>query len=313
MIYLKIFKCLLVLGFIFTLTGCVADSESSSTEIPNLTLPSPPTITITPMPNPSPTPVPPTPTPVTPVPTLLPDEKEDYLLDLIESNGGCKLPCFLGIQPGVSAWEEIRKVEGPLYFREQYLPDDKGSTYLYTYIEKRVENLDVAFWGAGNIIERITVDARIYLPDDPYGHFPAFAKAMRRYSLPSILSEFGVPSRILLQVQGQVEPGAGTQASILLLYDDLGILVDYWFLDIVTQNSETGILRACPNYEHNYSISLYLQNPENNTPLERMIGDVDDYALNHLLKPIENVTTLSTVDFYELFVSPNENACFDVS
>lgn len=82
--------------------------------------------------------------------------------------------------------------------------------------------------GSQNIIEQITVDARIYLPDDPYEYFPAFADAMRRYSLPNILSEFGVPSRILLQVQGQIEQNAGTQAEILMFYDSLGFIVHYF-------------------------------------------------------------------------------------
>jgi hypothetical protein len=308
----NVFKVLfLALSIVLTSAGCVADVDSP-TGIPHATSTLSPTISITPSPGSSQTAVPPTQTPMIPVPTLPPQEKERYLLDLIESNGGCELPCFLGIQPGVSMWEEIRRIEGPLYFRAQYLPYDKDSIYLYTYMEGRAENLEVGFKGSNKVIEQITVVARIYLPDDPYGYFPAFAETMHRYSLPNLLAEFGIPSRILLHVQGQAEPGAGTQASILLLYDKLGILADYWFLDSVTQDSETGALRACPNYEHTHSVSLYLQNPENNNPLERMIGGADDYALNHLLKPVQDVTTLSIEDFFNLFVEPDESDCFEV-
>lgn len=302
---------MLVLSVIATLAGCTPDSDVSMGN-PSATLTPMQATTLPPTLSPSPTPIPATSTPVTPVPTLLSEEKEIYLLNLIETNGGCVLPCFLGIRPGVSAWEEIRRVEGPLYFREQYLPGDKDSIYLYTYMEGRAENLEVEFKGPNNIIEQITVVARIYLPGDPYGYFPSFAETMHRYSLPNILGEFGMPSRILLHVQGQAEPGAGTQTSILLLYDDLGILADYWFLDIVTQNSETGALRACPNYEHTHSVRLYLQNPENINPLERMIGGADDYALNHLLKPVQDVTTLSIEDFFNLFVEPDESDCLEV-
>lgn len=66
-------------------------------------------------------------TPVTPVPTLPPKEQNAYLLNLIETNGGCELPCFLGIQPGISSWEDIRLIEGPIYFPEDYIPDAAGA------------------------------------------------------------------------------------------------------------------------------------------------------------------------------------------
>jgi len=135
---------------------------------------------------------------------------------------------------------------------------------------------------------------------------------MKQYSLPKVLSEYGVPSRVLLQVQGQVEPGAGTQAEILLFYNPLGVVVHYMFLDVVSQDSNTGILTGCPNYEYVYFINFYLQSPKDNTPLERMIGNENDYYLNSYLKPWEKLTNLSLKDFYNLFVDPNKSACFDV-
>jgi hypothetical protein len=217
----------------------------------------------------------------------------------------------LGVQPGISTWEEIRKVEGPLYFREKYIPDKSNSTFLYTYIEKRIDNFDVTLWGAGNTIEQITADARIYLPNE-HSHREKFAQAMAAYSLPNILLEYGVPSRILLQVQGQAEPNSGTQTEILLFYNQLGIVVHYFFENTVTQDSKTGILRTCPNYEHISFIKFYLQNSRTDIPLERMIDDEKSYYLNSWLHPIEKITALNVVDFYNLFSNPNKTVCFDV-
>jgi len=93
------------------------------------------------LPSPSPTVITPTSTPAPPsVPTLLPKEKESYLLNIIKTNEGCKLPCFLGIQPGISVWEDIRKIEAPLYFRESYGPDKGDSTSLYyAYLGKMLK------------------------------------------------------------------------------------------------------------------------------------------------------------------------------
>lgn len=247
------------------------------------------------------------------MPTLLPKERENYLLNRIKTNGGCKLPCFLGIHPGISVWDDIREIEAPLYFRERYYPDQGDSTSLYTYVGRDVESLNVTFWGNKHTIERITVDTIINTSDYPSGdYYSRFTDAMTQYSLPNILSEYGAPSRVLLQVEGQVEPGAGTQAEILLFYDSLGIVVHYMFLDVVSQDSNTGVLTACPKYKHVHFIRFYLQSPKDNTPLERMISKKNSYYLTSYLKPLEKLTNLSLKDFYSLFVNPSEKACFDV-
>ena len=269
------------------------------------------TATFVPTPPPSPSASPTlTRTPITPVPTLPATEQDTYLLNLIETNGGCELPCFLGIQPGVSSWEDIRPVESPIYFRESYFPKRKDER-LYLYVPPRkTRYLDVTFWGSSTLIEYITVDALISLPNDPYDYVPAFAKAVYPYALPNLLAQYGMPSRILMRAQGQIEPGAGTQAEVWLFYNDAGFMVQYFFLNVVTQDGE--VLRTCPDYSHTVFIRLYLQSPENKTPLEKMFWDPKGYYFNTHLQPIEKITALSIEDFYQLFVAPTESACFEV-
>lgn len=308
------------------LTGCMAKANPTPiattivqttvtfelpTSTPSATPSASPTFSPTRMPLPSSSPTS-TRTPITPVPTLPAAEQDAYLLKLIETNGGCELPCFFGIQPGVSSWEDIRFVEGPIYFRESYFPERKDER-LYLYVPPRkTRYFDVAFWGSSTLIEHITVDAQISLPNDPYDYVPAFAKAVYPYALPNLLAQYGMPSRILLQVLGQIEPESGTQAEIYLFYDHLGFLAHYWFLDVVTQDSETGVLRACPDYSHTVFIRLYLQASKDKTPLEKMVGGTNDYYFNTLFQPIEKITALSIEDFYQLFVAPTEITCFDV-
>jgi hypothetical protein len=52
---------------------------------------------------PAPTPKPPTPT-VPPSPTLVPtltaDQEQALVLDLLQNNAGCRLPCWWGFTPG---------------------------------------------------------------------------------------------------------------------------------------------------------------------------------------------------------------------
>lgn len=128
---------LFILVYIISITGCTSNTATVlPTEIQVSTLTPSLIKTIKPTYDASSVPAIQTSTPITPAAYYSPDGKGDYLLGLIESNGGCHFRCFLGIQPGVSNWEEIRKVEAPLYTRDRDIHDDQGTITLYTYIEK---------------------------------------------------------------------------------------------------------------------------------------------------------------------------------
>jgi hypothetical protein len=303
-----------VLLALLFLISCAPKEIQSRTTVPETLEPTrTPTSTLTSTPVLSPTAIPFTPTPVTPVPTWLPQEQEAYLLNLIETNNHCRLPCLFGIQPGISAWEEIRSVESPFYFREVYLPDSNGFLYLHSLVRDRIAQLDVAFSGSGRRIERMTATAYIFLPSDPH-YSPAIARAARGYSLPSILAEYGMPSRILFYVQRQIKPNSGTLAEILLFYDHLGFGIHYFFLNAVTQDQENSAFHTCLKYDHLESFKLYLQAPDDRTPLEKMIttdtgGRFFPYDW---LQPLEDITTLSIKDFYNRFTSSPTKDCFDL-
>jgi hypothetical protein len=306
--------------FLFMLLmGCMTNQIASPTMAPENIHTSSLTSTQTPISpaqtfTPSPTLIPTitfTSTPITPIPTLSPNEQETYLLNLIQTNGGCQLPCFLGLQPGISTWDEIKNVEGPIHSRDKYAPDTKGSTYLYTFIEKRIESFDVTLWGSDKVIEKVTVYVGMYSTSRS-SYKANLAKAMESYALPSILSQYGKPSRILLQAQGQIEPYSGTQAQILLFYDHLGFVIHYFFINIVFQDDNSYVLHICPNYDYTELIKLYLQSADNSTSLEDMIDDKDSYYLRSYLQPLEEITNLNVDEFYNLFNGTNKTVCFDV-
>ncbi len=50
----------------------------------------------------------------TPSPTLSPSEVQAYILDLLQKNAGCRLPCWWGIVPGQTAWQEAESFLAPL-------------------------------------------------------------------------------------------------------------------------------------------------------------------------------------------------------
>ena len=312
---MKRVQVLLVLLF---LMSCSPKDILSPTAVPETLGPTQtPASTLTRTPIPSQTDIPftatPVPTPVTPVPTWLPQEQEAYLLDLIETNNHCKLPCLFGIQPGVSTWEEIRNVEAPLYFRKVYIPDSQGFLDFHSHVKDEIPYLEIAFSGSGRFIERMIVAEYIFLPDDPR-YSPAMAKAAQTYFLPNILAQYGMPSRILIKAQRQFETGSGNQAELLLLYDHLGLGIHYFYTNVVRQDQENPILHTCPRNDHLERFRLYLQAPEDRTPLEKMtttpVGD--RFFPYSSLQPLQDITALRVEDFYHSFKSSQTKACLDV-
>jgi len=276
-----------------------------------------PTPPFTRTPVPSPTTIPFTatlvPTLVTPVPTWLPEAQETYLLNLIETNKDCKLPCLFGLRPGTSTWEEIRNVESPFYFRDVYRPDENGFLYLHSHVQDKITHLDAAFSGSGPHIEHMTAAVYIFLPGDPR-HSPAVTRATREYSLPSLLAEYGRPSRIRLYVQAPTLFDSRSLAEILLFYDQLGFGVHYFFANVVGQDPVNAAVRTCFRDNRLERFKLYLQAPDDRTPLLKMVTTAvgDRFFPYDWLRPLDEVTSLSIEDFYERFTKSPVVDCFDL-
>lgn len=112
------YLCVVMVVSLMLLNGCVASVALTPTFpiatpilITDTPTSSPVPPTHTPLPTPTrnpPTPKPPTPT-VTPSPTMAPtltaDQEQSLVLDLLQNNAGCQLPCWWGFMPGKATWQ----------------------------------------------------------------------------------------------------------------------------------------------------------------------------------------------------------------
>jgi len=64
-------------------------------------------------------------------PTLLPDQARAKVLELLETNNGCKLPCFWGVVPGNTKWSEVR--ESLRSISSQYSDDPEETNIEFFY------------------------------------------------------------------------------------------------------------------------------------------------------------------------------------
>lgn len=124
-------RSVMILAFSLALVACTTPMLSTATAFPRTTLPVSPTsepittsiLTLNPTNTPGITPI--------PVPTLTGEQRDRFLEDMLETNGGCELPCWWGgtIVPGKTTLGEAKR-----FFRSQ------GISYLV-----RADVVDVVF------------------------------------------------------------------------------------------------------------------------------------------------------------------------
>lgn len=235
-----------------------------------------PTPTLTPRPTRTPTP--------TPCPTLTADEEYAYVSEMLATNAGCELPCWWGITPGKSSWQEARNQLPRLNFQFWFLEEHRYDVH-FTLTE------------AEGVIESIRVsgDCACFVRE-----CERFAQDWSHYALDQILSRYGPPSRARIIFPPTTESGAPVYYNLYLVYDELGISIAYTG-DAIKQGE---MRHTCFSF---CRIQLWLQPSGSSLPLlERGIGqEAWEYAV-----PLDAVTGMSLEEFYEVFRHPE--ACLTV-
>jgi hypothetical protein len=277
-----------------------ATSASSATLVPS------PTPTLRPSPTARPTQ---TPT-ITPYPTLEPEEKRTFVLEMLSSNGGCELPCWWGIVPGETGWEEMRAffaAQGIGVSENGYL--DLG--YPDPEVGYRVPMLEVELEQQGGLVQAIRVtNDRTHEPlaDDP-------ALVWRRYELAQILSQYGVPSQVYLSLAvgaACIGPGVVPTYDMWVVYEDLGMAVLY--PGMLIRDLDNWLL--CPVFGQTSdvfgptrTIEIRLQSPALDRPVVSM--EPGDGVFN-ITGTLMELAQMSVEEFYEIF-GPIPHGCALIS
>jgi hypothetical protein len=263
----------------------ISASATTITQTPTITLTQAPIITTTSSPTIT----------HTPLPTLTADEREDYFIGLIQNIGKCILPCWWGMTPGKTSWQEVENFVSGLGFGEFPLADE-DYVDIPADIEKQQLYQSFHIRRKSDLVSNILFDA--------YGTYsPAsMLSVWSSYSPKAILSTYGEPSRIMLHA------AYGNQAvyNLLLFYDQKGILIVYGGMALLAGDN----IHICPNFQTQEGIDFirfFLQEPISQEPLENM------YEAYTTLMPtpqkLEDATGLSILDFVEL--ANSESFCFD--
>ncbi len=263
---------------------------------------------------------------------LSPEAEDDLLIDMLQSNAGCELPCWWGIRPGQTSWESARQTFegygksivqwGPIQWGTAYQVGLFGrhGPYPFDYVVQHtlfVEEGGVQLIG----VEGHALDGPTWLTPGwpPTQHFEA---DWARYSLAQVLARFGPPSQVRLHYW----PYANTLYSLAVIYDDLGIMVSYMGgvfderdqLDYAAGSFTTPLdpTVLCPLPGRITDINLWLRAPGTDVSLAEVFGQ---FAEGYHMLPanpdrtpsLQEATGMSLETFYQTYLDPETATCLE--
>jgi hypothetical protein len=221
----------------------------------------------------------------------------------------CKLPCFWGIDPGKSLYQEAVEILAPLANLSQFTHFENNIGAIDPdYVEGEFmihANVRFLVDSKSNIVNQISFAARtLKKTDNGFADIldsPFFNKKLDYYLLPNILTEYGDPTTVMLSTMAKL-PSSGVPGGfkILLLYLEKGILVNY---TMQMQPSGEDIM-GCPSNSH---VEFELYPP----------GDADSFfdllrpsgwtqIIQNTYKPLDEAASLSQEEFFRTVSQPTD-------
>lgn len=238
--------------------------------------------------------------------TLSREVATQNLIELLETNRGCELPCWWGIVPGETNVGSIESIFVPLGFDWDRDYEDLGSNTPYrAYVDLTskkngvVQTIQV-YGGAG---------------EETYDH----NEAWRPYAIPRVLTRLGKPEAVYVYYPFRFDPGGMQAYRLFLYYPDLGVEIDYLGKASLL-DEKPGWAQACPNILETDEINLFLFRPgkapnylRHTLPSSSLpVPQPPEGASKYDLVSWEQTTESSLDEFWRLFTESNEGTvCFD--
>jgi hypothetical protein len=254
---------------------------------------------------------------------LSPAAEDALLVDMLANNGGCELPCWWGITPGVTPWEDAQEQflsYGKSVASWSWDADEWGighkvgllgrhESYPFDYVVGHI------FYEQEGIVSLIGAQGHVQgWPASEWSLSPRFAQDWGRYTLDQVLARFGKPSQVLLHYWGDFE----VPFSVGVLYEERGVLIEYMGL-AQGKTEEDGYVfdsvLICPTTDRVTDINVWLRSPEAELPFSDVFVGLGGGYLGLLpyrnTPTLEEATGMSLDTFYATYVDSDADVCLD--
>jgi len=228
--------------------------------------------------------------------SILPaDQAEARVVELLKTNNGCKLPCFWGITPGHTSWNEAKSFLEAFSSRTDGMNFTKRSGFLSEFYFPLKDNTPV------DLHLRLIIDNNL-IQEVSVMDFDAPS-----YHLAEFLANNGMPDQVWLLTYSQVSYGGGDVVPfpVYLFYKDAQMIVAYGYgQGIVKGDQITGCIEGSP--------SLYIWSLDKSLTFQEAGKLGGYYQPSDKFLEISDATQgkLNAKKFYESFKEPRVETCF---
>ena len=252
------------------------------TATPSLTATLKPTKTVNPSPSSTLT--------ATMVNTLVPELAKETIQPLLSKPLNCEEPCFWGIIPGKTSFDEAKKFFSHLGYIPFVGKDKYSGRDFYTIIVNNNEgelNAYVTLFPENNLVMNIEVTPDITQT------IAGIHSNWIAYSPETLIKQFGKPSRVDIAL----DYGPNFVMIIIIYFEEQRLIAFYSGYNMIPDRPRSPIL--CPTTVPFDKVSLYMGENPPNPPLEGM--------------PLEKATSLTIDQFTQLMMGDPQKACFLVN
>lgn len=221
--------------------------------------------------------------------TLSPDEAETQILELFRDNAGCLFPCWWGITPGLTSWQDAERFLATFASQIQVSSGPAWSfAEVYFSISQGTPTLRQFYTSQNSIVEMIE----------------AHPLDMPQYKLSVIFETYGQPSEVwLLTVKEPIEGALSFRAS--LFYPNQKFLLAY--TGRATKQSD--LIQRCLEQDASRLLATWSASEE--LTYHEVADKMVEFGTPEYDLPLEEATGMTVAAFYESFKDPDNTSCLE--
>lgn len=228
------------------------------------------------------------PTTTQPIPTYPPTKNPALTLELLQTNNGCELPCWWGIIPNQSRWDEAEN----LLRSFSHIFSSESPTWTVYFVRSPISK---EYSELGEVRSTFATQRGI-IKEIEISEFDE-----KTYHLSSFLQKYGIPAQVLISTYSSDYglPPNQVSLSVNLYYPEKGINALYGTYATVKDAQISGCLEKSPR--------LFLWSPsENNRSIDYILG-WDKSQTPYM--DIQDAINLDVRGFYEKYKNPENAPC----
>lgn len=237
-----------------------------------------------------------------PAPTLNAEEAIQFTESLLEDNNNCDFPCWWGITPGVTSWEDAQNFLNPfvLSIKKVY---ETETEQIYLISAPVTEKIDP-------ILGTFSFDILLtYEDNEPIIQQINIAKGYQ-LKISTVLDSYGEPDQIWYWSNGWTiyDP----EYYIILFYQKRGMMFIYFGEGRVVGDDGENYVEVCYRTFENREPRIQLWSPSDTKDFYFVVQEVpDNLPFTQLnIRLLEEISNTSVEEFTDSVRNENVNFCF---